>query len=259
MSADDCSGALRCITPDGTEWDGEGVGQGICTQECSTDPSVCDPAGVCLTLLDGSAFCVESCVQGSVPFSSPDRFPGFHCSGRFEMACVRLDDGGGATVDACLPTCTNDLDCGNGFCNESTGTCAATEPMGAPMGAACDPQAIEGGAADPCEGFCVQIDAGAATQGFCSGLCTLGTFGLPGVCDSNPAMGSVQDAGCLFASNATAEVGDLGLCANMCDCNADCAPGLECVEMPPETVSFTLRAGLCASAGPSDVVLTTCN
>lgn len=42
--------------------------------------------------------------------------------------------------------------------------------------------------------------------------------------------------------------GDMGLCTNTCNCQADCPTGLDCTLLPAEAQVFTVRPGLCRFA-----------
>ena len=83
----DCRSALRCLASSSTAFEGEGPPGGLCTLECSTDPSACgalDPAALCVQTGDGStAYCEAGCELGA---------PGPHedkCRGRGDAACVQ--------------------------------------------------------------------------------------------------------------------------------------------------------------------------
>ena len=259
VSTADCGTGFLCLNPGGTEFDGQGVGNGLCTQDCTSDASLCGAGSVCLSMQSGSAFCFEGCTVGSQPFDTWDGMPWSHCHGRPDMACLTntagTPDDPSDDVAYCNPACVTDQDCAGGFCDESTGACASAAPTGQAIGSACDPAATN----DPCAGFCALVDQTNPNQGFCSGICSLGTFGITGGCDSNPTQGQAQTGACVFGTEATSEVGDLGLCTGTCDCTANCAPGLLCAPVPVDTATFIGAAGLCVgtlSAGETE--LTTC-
>src|SRR5690606_5753138 len=73
-----------------------------------------------------------------------------------------------------------------------------------------------------------------------------------------PACG--QDAnlatfGCAIPVSRRAAYGDMGYCARLCDCTADCPEGLQCVvsELP-----YLQRPGFCATPDPGDGVRSSC-
>jgi hypothetical protein len=247
----DCSlPGLVCLLPTGSEFAGGGVSNGVCSLDCSKDitavsasaPSTCfmvDQTATCLQVSNTQAFCVESCTPGAVPSTETK------CHGRRDMACADPNDTGRGY---CKPTCRGDYDCkgrsDSALCDLADGTCVdkidPTRKLAA--GSKCDPNAAD----DICEGTCVGIlegDASSTAVGFCSGLCKLGEAGCGvDITSTDPA-----DAYCLFGTTAASDLGDIGFCAQLCDCNDDCRnPDFIC-----STVSgLSMQIGRIGACGP---------
>jgi Cys-rich repeat protein len=139
------------------------------------------------------------------------------------MACARVNDGAGGTVDLCVPLCGSDTDCPSGrHCDANSGYCTATAKTGSPLGTAC--MAPVDGGADSCKGFCLAIGSGGTTvtARFCSQACV---FGTANAC--NIALGTASLApagshgGCLYTASG-AMPGDVGFCTQECDTVAEC-------------------------------------
>lgn len=244
---DDCGG-LTCITPTGEGWDGASPAKGYCTRECTDDPSVCGAGNPCQQIATNPfnlSYCLLGCTAGAIPLGSNEPFPATHCRGRVELACQPNDN-----LEGCWPMCVTDADCGSLSCDFSTGLCG-TAPTGDPIGAACDPHL------NSCAGVCLLLNLGDET-GICSGVCTLGTAGIPGTCGSNPVPGSLQDTMCVLPY-VTSGIGDAGLCAQTCNCTADCSSTAKCVEVDAQVAQATLRPGVCSVLNAGDTELTSCN
>jgi len=178
------------------------------------------------------------------------------CGGQDDVACT----------PALAPTsrsCDEDADCDDGelcfvseedpsegTCQDIVGACLALPEVGngLPFGEACDPDA----ATDPCAGQCVPIGDGAS--GECEENCrVLSASG----CGEDVLEGSNVACG-FFAydlSDAGIEqgAGDLGVCATLCNCNADCPGEQTCLSAPSGDF-----AGICAGGLDSDVTLEEC-
>jgi hypothetical protein len=254
LTAKDCLTGFTCLGPTSTELDGGGIANGLCTIDCSaditaaaTDLSACSPAGVnaiCLQVSDTKAYCVESCNLGPLTAAQTK------CHNRSDMACALPD---GAPSGYCKPTCRGDFDCAGRTCDLAEGTCtggiAATRKL--PLGTKCDPNVDP--ANDTCEGACVGVlDTNATTTmvGFCSGFCTLGEIG----CGVDPNSTAPLSALCLFGTDTQSDVGDLGFCAELCDCNDDCTnKDFLCTEVMGLQAQLG-RVGACGppSSAPAD-------
>jgi hypothetical protein len=241
----DCRTGLTCLTSAGNEFDGGGVPNGVCSLDCSADinattATTCNALGptiICLIVTDTKAYCVESCNIGPpVPGQAK-------CHNRRDMACA--DPGGtGQGVGYCAPTCRGDFDCAGRTCDLDTGVC--TDPIDParklPIGAKCDPRAMT----NLCSGACVGVSDGpTATIGFCSGTCRLSEIG----CGISPSATGPKDAFCLFPADPRSDVGDLGFCAETCDCNDDCGSSdFVCAAVP----GLSRVAGHVGACSPPD-------
>jgi len=238
-----CKTGLTCLTSAGSEFDGGGVPNGLCSLDCSADitaanATTCASLGatvICLQITASTAYCVESCNLGP-PVASQTK-----CQNRRDMACA---DPGGVGVGYCQPTCRGDFDCAGRTCDLGSGVC--TGPISAarklPIGAKCDPNAMT----DICTGACVGVSDGpTSTFGFCSGTCRLGEIG----CGLNPATAGARASYCLFPADQASDFGDLGFCAELCDCNDDCAnPDFVCSPVQ----GLSMPAGHIGACGPPD-------
>jgi hypothetical protein len=121
-------------------------------------------------------------------------------------------------LTVCLPSCGSDADCDAGlFCDYRTGLCGEAPPTGKGFNEPCDPNAV----VDECtSGYC-SASYEVPTTGTCSGFCNLGNPFSCGYEGDGKA-----DAACLFStvlSGNQSEVGDLGSCGQLCDCDDECS------------------------------------
>ncbi|HXU05021.1 MAG TPA: hypothetical protein VN903_28870 [Polyangia bacterium] len=218
----DCTGGLTCAAPGADSFGSGGPANGFCTKACG-DADGGDVCGafnaVCVNMntdANPALFCMPSCT-----FGSSDRAT--KCRGRDDVACARLQDNAGGTLDLCVPLCGADVDCPTGrHCDKNSGLCATTVKTGSALGSSCTP-GVDGGA-DSCSGFCLSIGSGGTTvtARFCSQACVLGA---PNAC--NLAAGSMSLApagshgGCLYTASG-AMPGDVGYCTQECDTAGDC-------------------------------------
>jgi hypothetical protein len=97
---------------------------------------------------------------------------------------------------------------------------------------------------DVCAGICQTLLGGNNTRiSICSGRCQLGSVAGCGV-DANST--ALPDASCLFGPQG-ADVGDLGTCGQLCDCNGDCLNQTLICRPDNNIFGGTGRAGYCAS------------
>lgn len=214
----DCGGqGLVCMTADSSDLGGGGPPGGLCVADCAGEPEACqrlDPNSVCVRFtssMTGPAYCLEGCTVGATASASAK------CHDRQDMAC---DDSGGSTPGDgfCRPTCRNDDDCPDRKCDLSSGFCVdASEITGTlPIGSPCDPDADP----DPCNGLCLPLEEGENPPGMCGALCSLGNVG----CGIDVNATELPNVACLFAATTAddADLGDLGLCGRLCNCDDDC-------------------------------------
>ena len=221
-TSSDCTGGLTCAAPGSNVFGGGGPANGFCTKSCA-DVDAGDVCGalnaVCVNMssdANPALFCMPTCTFGSMDRATK-------CRGRDDVACARLQDSAGGTLDVCVPLCGTDADCPSGrSCDKNNGMCTTTPKTGSSLGTACL-QAGDGGT-DSCAGFCLPIGSGGTTvtARFCSQACV---FGAPNAC--NLAAGSMSLApagshgGCLYTATG-ATPGDVGFCTQECDTAADC-------------------------------------
>jgi len=247
---------LTCLLPTGNDFLGGGIANGVCTYDCSSDitavsvtaESACaqvDPNATCLQVSPTQGYCWELCTIGAVPSSE------IKCHNRRDMGCYDPD---GTGTGYCKPACRGDFDCAGRKCDLSEGICVDSIPAAKnlPLGSKCDPNADS----DPCQGTCIGISDGDSSAtpsvGFCSGLCKLGEI----ACGVDPSSKAAIQADCLFGPDQNADLGDLGFCAQLCDCNDDCKdPDFICSTLPTQLSSQLGRAGGCnpkAGANPGE-------
>jgi len=213
MSNTDCGGGLTCLKPTDNVVPGAGPPNGLCTLECTTMASenLCASfGGTCITLSSsptGKSFCMEKCSTGPVT----SRFS--KCHGREDMVCAALEP----TGFGCIPLCATDSDCGGTRkCDLGLGLCADVLTPGAPIGSPCTLDA------DCAGSFCYPFDISpdAPSAGVCTAICRLGNQEgcrfRTGPLDAGPPVGA-----CLLSA-PTADVGDVGICAQLCDSVNDC-------------------------------------
>lgn len=203
-----------------------GFGNGLCTADCTQDPTICPPlGGLCTVVADtpdggvSRAVCFETCTIGPAPPAPPVA----KCHSRQDVACepVNADN----TLFACIPLCVTDVDCGTGRkCESRSGLCVDTPKTGKPVGAGCT--VTTGQSNGECEGFCLAIegipDGGTSTPGICTSLCRLGTLEACGFRTSGLYAGPPEGACILPVGDQDYNNGDLGFCLQLCDSQSDC-------------------------------------
>lgn len=220
---------------------------GFCTARCqdSDDCGALDPLSGCGLFDDtNTGYCIGVCTAGA-----DDRLK---CPVDRAQACVANPND--PPFGACFPICQSDAGCGPGlFCDlgggGGIGLCTATTPPGGDVGAACT-------AATDCKGgICLTLVDPATQQpagSFCSGSCTLGLRAGCGFDDPLPT-GVERGAICLQAQADDGNLGDVGLCFELCDVDGDCAQaagGWTCAEFnDADAESFFQRAGECLPPG----------
>jgi hypothetical protein len=244
----ECGDGLTCALPNSGLFEGEGPAKGLCTVPCTSNQTCIDisASASCVGVGGASndAFCFEGCALGMPNLGV------LKCHNRPEVACSPLvDQANNAVGAACLPTCAQDADCSGGtFCSPSTGRCTSTRPAaGQALGSACDPAAV----ADPCHGFCSPTGLTGAGEsiGSCMELCSFG---------SQCAFSGATAAGaCVLVLDPAESIGDLGFCAQVCNCTTDCgASGYSCIDWGSANLRTAFGSnGFCFQAGMGDAVL----
>jgi hypothetical protein len=220
-----CQPGLHCIQAEGGEFLGAGPAGGYCSAACTGDAQcqAVDAQAVCDAAL---GLCLRRCFTGD-PQPSENK-----CLERATLACVRpreLDAASQPTPEAvlagrvggagtereqgvCRPVCASDADCGTGrSCNAATGLCSAAPATGKAVNQPCQTDAECAG------GLCL--------FGACSAACVARRNDQG--CGFGPGA-SRREAACLFPF--TNAFGDLGICFQLCDTQADCtAPDFACL------------------------------
>ncbi len=224
----DCVQGLGCIKPtDKIGVTSGGIGNGLCTRDCTLDINGCGANGSCVTLdvtASGSPkmVCLEKCAIGPNVAK---------CHGRQDVACGPLDRND--TVFGCIPLCVTDADCAGRRCDPSTGSCVDVPSTGKLLGSGCT--VIAGQSNDECAGgVCLPIQAsppdGGPNPGVCSALCRFGTATACGF-RSTPLGAGPPAGACAVPYDEGYDKGDLGLCLQLCDAPSDClyhAPNWTC-------------------------------
>jgi MYXO-CTERM domain-containing protein len=225
-TAADCEAGLICLLSTSDQLGGAGPAGGLCTVDCSkngqADCDAVDPGSFCGTFdpAGNIAQCFERCTEGSPVGDAPK------CHNRPDMACSPT----GVGIDGyCTPTCRGDSDCGKRKCDPFSGLCMDTLTGTLGNGEACDPNAM-----NDCMGACIQVGGGTLSKAnsACSAVCSIGA---PGACGTNPDpnASTLPDAACLLVGDPQEGAGDLGGCAQLCDCDKDCLnPSFVCASVP---------------------------
>ena len=213
----DCGTGLQCLTSTGSAWRGGGAAHGYCSAPCTSE-ATCDaltPGAHCVPNTNGGS-CMLGCEPGSE--NNPK------CQGREDVACDLVTN---ETGPFCSPMCRSDADCGGRKCLIGSGLCIDALAGDDELGASCDPTAEETSCSS---GMCAAgITDGTADAGYCSGVCT---FGFGGCGTTSPTPEKAGDAAC-FPAFSGAGRGDIGLCLQTCNCDADCdADKYVCAQIP---------------------------
>jgi hypothetical protein len=261
--AEDCGVGLLCLTADSRALIKGGPPRGLCTASCDQDPQACAEYadGARCVQFGMRAYCVEACEYGSPLMHAFDREK---CHGRTEFACKptlvdtqvaceedadcgsgeRCDGTCHAELPTCMPQCNSGADCdSDSFCDPETGECVRDLPRGLALGEPCDAEAEP----DACRGSCGLLQRAGGDR--CDETCTIGAF---------PACGQDQDPtnfGCAIPIVGEAAFGDMGYCAPLCDCTADCPSGLQCVVA---SFVYLQRPGFCTLPKAGDAIRSYC-
>lgn len=230
----DCASGLVCLTVTSNDLGVGGPPGGLCTVDCTAHGQAdCDHvdtgSGCGFDRTHTKGVCYELCSAGPV---SPGEQK---CHDRADFACAPSRTG----VGYCTPTCRGDFDCAGRVCEPRSGLCAAATEGTLPLGSPCDPDL----SSTDCVGLCSTLGSSTPTKdnSSCTTFCTIGK---PGSCGEALNASGPPKAACVlkFASNETE--GDLGECAELCDCDKDCTnPGFIC--SPTAAPKDIGRAGAC--------------
>jgi hypothetical protein len=235
---DDCAAGLGCLVPPEGPSAPPGPAGGLCTAPCTSD-------GQCSRLQAWSACRNGLCLEACLIDVAPDELRGqLKCHERDDVACVVAECMGAlcrTSVDVCAPLCGADERCGAGlFCNPASGLCQTNPAAGDPPGSPCDYYATE----NTCRGYCDVDPLATAKAGAIVGGCV-----EPCTLDAEFACGGPNGEGraCLGGFGAKIEGHapvDLGVCVDLCDCDADCNEGRICSRV--ELGDRAKAAGICA-------------
>jgi hypothetical protein len=234
----DCGAPFTCLTASSdailTAHGSGGPSGGLCTTRCDVRSDACSPAEnstECIELAPGKRYCLPSCTPGGAGPALGEK-----CLGRLDLACSPPREAG--QTGFCLPTCGGDFECEGRTCDLGSGACVDQTPAGIGMGGDCAVGACGNGTCEPLGIFQA-----------CTGFCTVGTVG----CGFDPLSKGRLDSSCLIAAASSGSQADVGLCAQLCDCNDDCRhPRFVCAEGPPgNPASLSVRGHRGACLPPS--------
>lgn len=225
----DCGAGLVCLkATDKLIGNQGGPANGYCTIKCVADAdfTTCEAAGgICLNLAAAGAaapvgYCMRNCTIGKTADTDPPK-----CQARPDLACTQLyDSNSNPAGAACVPLCAVDSDCPTGRkCDPQEGVCVDTVHTGDPMGAHCTGDPTTGASA--CAGSCLSlVDANdMPTVSFCSQRCVIGA---PKGCNiavgANMSLAGGAHGACVYQSDPTGDIGDVGFCTVECDTVNDC-------------------------------------
>lgn len=222
-STGDCPRGAVCLREDDNAFLGGGPPKGMCVADCTEDPRVCESFSnaVCVDVDDSGeskAYCFSACDYGVAGIAK--------CGGRPDVAREQLNSD---ALGFCRPLCTKDEDCAALHCDRRNGVCSG-QKTNDELGQPCSPDA-------GCAGICVRLND---SVGICSHRCVYGSATSCAGAGGSPGLCALMAPGGAF--------GDVGYCAELCDCNAECAhPDVHCDPFSTQTVrDLTGHAGVCA-------------
>jgi hypothetical protein len=208
----DCQAGLTCLKSTDSLLGG-GPANGYCTMPCMNNGDCIPSGGACVGDGVGQPYCLLACTTGAGDTTRK-------CNGRRDLACEGLVSSTGMeTGGACFPFCADDSECGTFKCNLGTGQCVASIPQGLPIGSSCTANVDP----DPCLGVCLPLEDGTGpVPGLCSAPCRFGRLeGCGYHVGALDASASVAGA-CALPLTTTGDLGDIGICLQMCDTDSDC-------------------------------------
>ena len=246
-SADaDCTGGLTCMTA-GSKiiFETEGPAHGYCSKMCTVDTDCGNGnVGICVGVSSATAtpqlgYCFQSCTFGGTATK---------CQGRTDVGCLTLPANGTIpAADVCYPICSQDSDCPVGRkCDVATNLCADTAAIGDPLGTHCTSNPDTG--ASSCAGGCLPVGNGgtAVLASFCSMLCVVGNLNACNWVGAGSALTSGGVHGVCALSSSTAQVGDIGFCAQECDTAANCSDQMDTGLTCDTSLMSTIGHGICS-------------
>jgi hypothetical protein len=230
---------------------GSGYPNGICTVDCSADPTMCTPLRArCVSFdpdpnaVNPKAICLEGCTVGSPATGA------VKCHNRGDQACSSVGQSGGT---ACVPLCATDADCAGRKCDGATGLCTDKPTTGDPLGSPC----MANTATTTCAGqLCLalvdSVQGGPPVPGLCSGVCVLGALEGCGW-RRTPVAGGPAVGTCWAPLVMNGGLQDIGFCLPLCDVDGDCPKTQGAMWICDHTipgVDMTLNHGACQILDP---------
>lgn len=224
----DCPPDSTCLTPESEDGSDQLPQPGMCVADCGSDSGACSAFSnaVCAEVVATRDYCVHSCQIGTTD--------AFKCGTREDAACHPLEAGGGY----CSAICTSHAQCEEA-CSARTGQCTSSSARGFDdFGGECDPDSTES-----CSGACVEVEPDYAV---CSNPCVFGSAAPCAIHADAPSLCAIVTAG--------GSIGDLGYCAELCDCNEECThPTAVCDPFADAAVVELLGyQGVCAAPTTAD-------
>ncbi|MBK6692888.1 MAG: hypothetical protein IPG50_11905 [Myxococcales bacterium] len=235
----DCNAGLFCYNAESgiDHW----PASGMCAARCTDDKSctALEPGAKCWSLATRDKLCYAGCTLGGPVTGVTTALNPSKCGGRSDLGCYKPTDN---TDPFCAPSCNDDSACaagekcdlGRGFCSKTSTANAGDIGLGYKR---------DGGTEIACSTTYRRIDAPADVL-YCSAPCVVGVLPACGWNGTGKA-----NAGCIFAPTGGG-AGDLGNCAELCDCDSDCRAPLRCREVDPQLANGYGRAGACGGTGP---------
>jgi hypothetical protein len=238
----DCKSDLTCIKST-DDLLGGGPAGGYCSLPCSINGDCVAFGGRCVRGDGVQALCLLSCTPGPAVDITPK------CGDRRDVACEGLVSGTSmmASGGACFPFCADDSECGTRKCDIGSGQCVDTLPTGLPIGSGCTANVMP----DPCNGVCAPLENGTGpVPGLCTALCRYGRLEGCGYRVGALDASSSVAAACAIPGSQDDDIGDIGLCLQLCDADGDClAPDFACeLAAVPRW-----QHGVCLPKAPADV------
>jgi hypothetical protein len=237
----DCPGGATCVGESNTLLFGGGPPLGMCLAECTEDPAICEAFAdaVCVAIDDASdaAYCFRACTYGAAALDK---------CGRADTACESLD----GDLGFCRPLCMRNEQCRSDYCDRTTGVCVEAGSADGAFGRACGLSSESTPPATSCPGVCVRFNGGDFQV--CSHRCVYGA--------TDSCAGDGETAGLCAIASPGGSVGDLGYCAELCDCDGACAhQDARCDAFTSERVRDLLgHAGVCVAPESASSVAAEC-